>query len=726
MSRFSSATESLNYASEAARLADLREVLGEERLAQPLGRCIAPLLVALDWFGAAQNLLPSLPPEGCALTVPDLQELLRDLGFQSRLSAWQPERPLQQASVLLRGDVALVYLGCFEGKECWHDGEQVTFAPQPQAGDRILSVRRAREHRAADAAHPGWLTTLLVKARREISGVLLVSLVANLLTLAVSLFTMFVYNTIIPSGAMLTLQAVTLGALLAVLGGWGLRMARAQVLATMTGWAGARIGNLAFRKTLGLPLELSARVGVDSNLSRLRSIESVRQWFGGGGGLVSADYPFALIFLLVIALLGGWIVLVPLVSLLLFALLAKPMALYVEGRSNRVGVVSRQLNDITLTLTLHLRSLSGAIGSVLWHKRIAELVADSAEANRDYALATGLAQTLAQTLSSLTVLATMGVGVTLVLQQSMTSGGLIASMMLIWRIVTPAQQMFANQVRLRQLTDATRQLDRLLQTVGEMANPQCVAPIGALQHDILIDRLYYRYSAEREAALNGVSFAVPAGQLIAVVGPNGAGKSTLLEILAGIRQPQSGRVLVGGKDIRQFDVGDYRGWTGYLPQLVHGLPISVREALTLRLPLAGDALLHKALSQVAGPQWWFLLGAESGEQALALNIDPWSENPADVRKRMILRLASAILEAPPIIILDDPISDRDPQLDAYLLALLEDLRGRSTIIMATHRPDLIQLADQVAIFNEGNLVHVGPVAPAAQDAQPAPANLISE
>lgn len=726
MSRFSNATEPLNYASEAARLAGLRGVLGEQRLAHPLARCISPLLVALDWFGAPQSILQSLPADGQPLTVPDLQELLRELGYQTRLSPWQPGQTPRQASVLLRPGAVFVYLGCYEGKDCWHDGEQVTFAVQLQAADMLLSVRKAVEYKPTDAAHPGWLSKLVVTARREISGVLLISLVANLLTLAVSLFTMFVYNTIIPSGAMLTLLAVTLGALIAVLGGWGLRMARARILARMTAWAGAKIGNLAYRKTLGLPLELSSRVGVDSNMSRLRSIESVRQWFGGAGGAVSADYPFAFIFLLVIALLGGWIVLVPLSSLLLFALLAKPMALYVEGRANRVGVVSRQLNDISLTLTLHLRSLNGVAGSVLWYRRIAEMVADGAEANRDYAMATGLAQTLAQALSSLTVLATMGVGVSLVLQQSMSTGGLIASMMLIWRITTPAQQMFSNQVRLRQLTDATRQLDRLLQTVGEMANPQSVAPISDLQHDIVIDRLYYRYNAEREAALNGVSFAIPVGQIVAVVGPNGAGKSTLLEIIAGIRLPHSGRVLVGGRDIRQFDLGDYRAWTGYVPQQVHGLPITVREALTLRFPVATDAMLYQALSRVAGPDWWRLLGGESGQQALSLVIDAWGENPDDVRNRMIVRLASATLEVPAIIVLDDPIGDRDPQLDGYLRSMLESLRGRSTIIMATHRPDLIRLADQVAILNEGALLHFGPVAPDEQDAQTAPATLISE
>lgn len=721
MSRFSSVTPELNYASEAARLEDLRKVLGDQRLIQPVARCVAPLLVALDWIGAPQSILQSLPRSEEEMTVADLQELLRDLGFQTRLRPWQGgEHTLQQASVLLRGSDVWIYLGRYEGKVCWHDGTQVIYSElQPQAGDLLLSVRKAREHRSVDAAHPGWLSKLVGLARKEIAGVLLVSLVANLLTLAVSLFTMFVYNTIIPSGAMMTLFAVTLAALLAVLGGWGLRMARAQILATMTAWAGAKISNLAYRKTLGLPLEISARVGVDSNQSRLRSIENVRQWFGGAGGAVSADYPFAIIFLLVIALLGGWIALVPLVSLVLFAVLAKPMAWYVEGRASRVGAVSRQINDISLTLTLHLRSLSNVAGSVLWYKRIAELVADGAEANRDYALATGLAQTLAQALASLTVLATMGVGLALVLQGNMSTGGLIATMMLIWRITTPAQQMFANQVRLRQLADATRQLDRLLQTVGEMANPQSVAPISDLHHDLVIDRLYYRHSAEREAALNGVSFAVPAGQIVAVVGPNGSGKSTLLELLAGIRQPQSGRVLVGGKDIRQFDPGDYRAWTGYLPQRVHGLPITVREMLTLRFPVASEAQLYQALVQVAGAQWWSLLGGESAEQALALVINPWGENPTDVRRRMIVRLASAVLEAPAIIILDDPIGDGDPLLDAYLRRLLESLRGRSTILMATHRPDLIQLADQVAILNEGGLVHFGPVAPATQDA-PAP------
>ncbi|MDZ7888725.1 MAG: ATP-binding cassette domain-containing protein [Pseudomonas sp.] len=726
MSRFIRATESLNYASEAARLDNIRQVLGQSRLEQPLARCIAPLLVALDWLGAPQGLLESLPQAGQTLTLADLQELLDQLGFQSRMQPWSPARSLPTACLLQRGETVLVYLGRHDGQEYWHDGEQIVTAFQPRSGDLLLKVRKAAEHQPVDAAQPGWLTKLLLTARREVSGVLLVSLMANLLTLSISLFTMFVYNSIIPSGAMTTLMTVTLAAVIAVIGGWGLRLARAKVLARMTAWAGAKIGNLAYRKTLGLPLEISARVGTDSNLSRLRSIENVRQWFGGAGGAVSADYPFAIIFLLTIALLGGWIVLVPLCSLLLFAALAKPMAWHVEGRAKRVGVVSRPLNDISATLAQHLRGLNGVAGSVLWYKRIAEMVADVAEANRQYAQATGLAQVLAQSLSSLTVLATMGVGVSLVLQGTMSTGGLIASMMLIWRITTPAQQMFSSQVRLRQLADSTRQLDRLLQTVGEMANPQSVAPISELQHDIQIDRLYYRYNADREAALNGVSFAIPAGQLIAVVGPNGAGKTTLLEILAGIRQPQSGRVLVGGRDIRQFDPGDYRAWTGYLPQQVHGLPIPVREALTLRYPVASDTQLSEALARIAGEQWWRLFGANTAEQGLSQIIDPWSENPDDVRNRMIVRLTSATLEPPAIILLDDPIGDRDPVLDGYLRQLLGTLRGRSTIVMATHRPDLICLADQVAILNEGGLAHFGPVAPQAQAAQPASIELTGE
>ena len=712
------------YASESARLEAINRALGEHRLARsPLARCIAPLMIALDWFGAPRGLLDSLPDAAQPIGLDDLGAMLAAQGFRTRRYRW-PEWQRQRTGldVLPIGSLlvdhprhptaARVYLGRLDGADWWHDGARVASGAAPEARETVLHIERAADHQPIDAPQPKWLGRLLLRARGELSGLLLISLATNLLALVISLFTMLVYNTIIPSGQTTGLWAMTGGVLVAIIAAGALRMARLRLTAQLTAWGGSRIADATVRKTLGLPFEVSGRLGVENNLTRLRTIEGVRQWFGGAGGAVNLDYPFVLIFLFVIALLGGWLFLVPLVGLLLFALVAWPLAGYVEARANRVGNVSRKLNEMTSVIIQRLRALRGLRGSTLWRKHLVELVAQSVEANRDHALAIALAQTIGYALGMLTVLATMGVGIALVLGGVMTTGGLIATMMLIWRVTTPAQQLFASQVRLRQLGNASRQLDRLLMSVGEASNPQITSPVAQLQPALEVDRVFYRYSADREPALGGVSFQVEPGHVVAIVGPNGAGKSTLLEILVGLRQPQNGRVFVGGRDIRGLDPVDYRAWVGYVPQLIRGLPMTISEAFRLRAPTASDDEMKAALERVAGPRWWAMIGADSPDIALQHHaIFTGLETREAVRGRFIDRLAAATLNDPPLVLLDDPLGDRDPALDGKLIELIQSLRGRSTVLIATHRADLIQIADDILVLDAGQVVHFGPVSP---------------
>ena len=711
------------FTSEAERIAAVNRILGARRLAaSPLARCLGPLLLALDWFGAPRTLVANLGDDERPMNVGHLRELLRGIGFRVRRLSWGGWAGgvdvLPIGSVVVSGDAARVYLGRRDGSDWWHDGARVATRPVPAAGATLLLVTRDADFKPIDAPQPGWLMRLLFRTRRELTGVLTLSLVANLLTLAVSLFTMVVYNLVIPSGAVGTLEALTLGALFAATAAWGLRVARAGVLARLSAWVGTRIGGAVMRKTLGLPLDLSARLGVENNLVRIRSMEGVRQFIGGSGGASLIDYPFIAVVLLVIALLGGWIVFIPLAGLLLFAALSWPLSRFVEARANQVGRLSRVQQELFTTVVRRLRALRGVGGSVFWRRRLAEMVAQQAEANRDFALANALVQSVGSAIGMLTVLGTMGVGILLVLDGGMSTGGLIATMMLIWRVTAPAQQAFAARVQWRQIADSARQLDRLMQTAGEQQDPQAVSPMAGLAPALAADRAYYRFSADAEAALAGVSFAVEPSRMLAVVGPNGAGKTTLLECLAGIRAPQSGMITVGGRDIRQFDPADYRSWAGYLPQGIQALPLTVGETMRLRVPTASDAEILAALERAGGGRWWGFLTAASAEAGLAARIDPWSEDRDAVRVRFIVKLASATLGDPPLIILDDPLGDVDPQLEGHFQALLAALRGRSTIVMATHRPDLIQQADFVAILNNGALAHFGPVgAPKTEETQ---------
>ncbi|MDK9716594.1 MAG: ATP-binding cassette domain-containing protein [Trichlorobacter sp.] len=709
----------LDFTREESRIAAINQVIGYKRLAaSALARSLAPLLVALDWFGAPRAVLEHLPAEGDDLSLSQYCELIQGFGFSVDCTTWSAWKngldALPTASVILSGSDCFIYLGRLHGIDWWHDGAAVCSAYAPKPGDTLLLIENDIESMPIDLPQLGWLKKLMVSARRELIGVLLISLVVNLLLLSVSFYTMNVYNTVIPGGATGTLWTLTTGVAIAILGGWWLRVARSKILADLTAWAGSKIGAATLRKTLGLPVDVSARLGIDNNLSRLRSVEGVRQFFGGAGGLISFDYPMIPVFLIAIGIMGGWVVVVPIISLIVFAGLSIPFSSYIESHAAKMGRASRKFNDLTSVLASRLRTLRGVPGSSLSRQHLAELVAQTVEANRDYALANSLVQSVGNSLGMLTVLATMGVGVLLVLSNNMTSGGLIATMMLIWKVTVPAQQAFTAKVRIKQLLDSGRQLDRLMTATGELQKAQGTSPVSVLTAEVTADRLFYRYSAEREPALNGISFKIDPGKFVAVTGPNGAGKTTLLDMLAGLFQPQNGRVLVGGQDIRQFDLADYRSWLGYLPQEIPTLPLTVRNMMSLRCPAASDDQMFEALQRVGGPDWWRLIGADGPAAALELKMEPWREDRDAIIQRFVVRLAASIMGNPKLLLLDDPLRVRNPQLDGYMITLLEELRGTTTIILATHRPDLIQRADEIVLLNEGNLVYSGPVAPPTQ------------
>ncbi|MEN0107665.1 MAG: ABC transporter transmembrane domain-containing protein [Pseudomonas sp.] len=476
-----------HYWDEEERMLRVAAILGEARLAQsPLARCLPVLLVALDWFGPPRVLIATLPPVEAGFALGDLRTLLADIGFRTDRFAGVPAGNV--ADVLPVGSLALddnacrVYLGRYEEVDCWHDGERLLDNWSPSASTRFLLVQEKAQHTPIDAPQSDWLTRLMGKAQPELVGLFFLSLVTNVLLLSVSLFTMTVYNAVIPSGAVSTLLALGAGAIIAALGGWALRLGRAAVLARLGAWAGIKIGNTAFRKTLGLPLEYSARLGINSHLNRMRSLEGVRQYLSGSGGMAVIDYPFVLLFVLVIGLLGGWIVLVPLAGLLLFAAASLVVQPYVQRKALKAGRTGNRLVEEYASAVQRLRSLQGVSGNHHWLRRMRDIAGQAALANRDLALAQALLQGVGQALGMLVVLGTMAVGIALVLAQTMTAGGLIATMMLIWRVTTPAQQLFSLSLRTRQLRDSRLELERLLQSTGELhkfgiySQPQPMAP----------------------------------------------------------------------------------------------------------------------------------------------------------------------------------------------------------------------------------------------------------
>lgn len=696
------------------RIRQLREALAD-LVDSPWSRCLPAQLVALGWRGAPRQLLNGLPPVGDVLALADLRRLLRSLGYANHWVADQAG--LTPGGLACWEGGCAVYLGEVDGASQWHDGQSVRTDLRIPDLSRWLHVRSDLAFQPLDAPQAQWLNRLLGRVERPLAGLALVSLVANLLALSVSLFTMVIYNRVIPSGATGSLLGLGAGVALAVFGGWWLRVNRLGLMAQLSAWVGVAVGRAAFRKTLGLPIEQLERLGLQNHLNRLRSMENLRQYIGGAGGTVLIDAPFVFIFLIVIALLGGWIVLVPVCGLLLFGLAAWLLEGPIQRRVADTSRLSSKVSDSLAVTLQRLRGLQGHAGMRTWLDRQHDWGAQLAVAQVRQARMQSIATVTSQALGNLTVLGTMVIGVVLVIDSHMSTGGLIAAMMLIWRVTTPAQQVFGMRLQLKQMSEARRQLDRLMLSRGEQAQVQQQLPVSLRHGGLQIERLYLRPAADRDAALNGLSFNVERGERVAVVGPNGAGKSLLLQCLGGLRAPQAGRIVVGGRDLRQIDIVDYRAWVGVLPQSPKLLPLSVREHLRMAHHAADDAQLIAALRLAGGLSWPALVGAQDEVGALDVILDPWRHDVEGVRIRHLMGLAEALVGGPALLLLDDPLRDGDGVLDPALTTLLDGLRGRCTVLMTTHRPDLIQSADKVLVLDQGNLIHFGPVVRPAANAE---------
>jgi ABC-type bacteriocin/lantibiotic exporter with double-glycine peptidase domain len=467
------------------------------------------------------------------------------------------------------------------------------------------------------------------------------------------------------------------------------------------------------RKLLALPIETTMRLGAQNNVVRMRSFENARTFLTGAGGLNLIDYPFVVIFLVVIALMGGWLVFVPIIALFAFAVLAWPTSDYVSSRATAAGIASGRLEEHAVSAFLGVDAFYAAGADSQWLARFADLSREAAARNRDYTIAVARAQAIGQALGMLTVLATLCIGIVLVMQGAMHAGGLIAAMMLIWRITTPAQQGFGSLVRLRQVHASVQQVDNLMATPGEPRSSEFTSPAGLANATLTAERVYYRPDADYDAALNGVSFDAPAGQRIAIVGPSAGGKTVLLECLAGLRRPQSGRILLGGRDIRQFDTTEYRAWMGYVPQDIPALPMTVRDFLRLRAPTLRDDEAFAALTRVLGPDWRDLSPfGRSADKVLDREFKPFSQDIAERQFRRVIALIAATLNRPAVLLYDGDVSSAEwaPRILRYL----DSIRGSTTVIWAPQLAAHIQTCDRIVVLDRGNVLRAGQTLAAAQ------------
>ncbi len=674
----------------------------------PFAACLIPLLEALRWRGDPRRIAEALPHFAATLDLTDLRNALANLGYRTRQIRGRidhlDERLLPCIYVTDHGDV-LVALEVSDGALTAFDGsrrEVRSIRERLGAGTAYVIERLEQDEQSADRSQSNWFTGFARRFRALFIRMLGVALVTNITSLVTPLFVMAVYDHVIGSRSASTLGYLILGVSVVLLCEFCLRTLRARSVA----YVGARmdylLGTASFRQILHLAPALTESAPIGGQIARMREFESLRGFFTSPLAAVILDLPFVVITLGVIAMLAGPLVLVPLSTIGLFAIIGVLLVPPLQRRVKSAGAARSARHAFLLETLSKMRAIKQIGGEKQWCQRFRTISADATMREFDSRLLHSMLQTLTHVIMVAAGIATLAGGALMVMEDTMTSGALIATMVLVWRVLSPLQLLFNAFTQVEQVRSGIQRLNQLMRFKTEGGRRVDSVERKVFKGRVTFSRVTLRYPQSYEPALVGVSFEISPGDVVAVTGSNGAGKSSVLKLVAGLYTPQIGAVAIDGIDLRQLDPLELRRTVAYLPQNCHEFFGTLAQNLRLAKPTASDEELEIACRMAA-----VLDDIAALPNGFETRITEHSINhlPAGFQQRLVL--ARTYLRHSPIMLLDVPTTGLDAEGDKAFMEAIRHFRGKSTVIMVTHRPSHIQIANQVLFFREGQLELAG-------------------
>ncbi|WP_172972798.1 peptidase domain-containing ABC transporter [Vibrio sp. B1Z05] len=531
--------------------------------------------------------------------------------------------------------------------------------------------------------------------------VLVLTFMSTVTGLSIPLFTMSVYDKVIGGHLVEVLPELGMGAAIAVFIYVSARLVRGYILSKVVTEFVREISNTTLHRLIHMPLTLLTRVGITNHINRMRNTERVRSMLAGtvGGGML--DLPFVVIVLITIALLAGWLVLVPIIMILLHKLVSSLLTKFTNAA---LPAIYNEHQDGITELSKNILFLKSGGNAKGWIQRLHRLNRENSRQNFMFAKRNGLYGAVSHVMTMVTGLVTIFVGIFLVLNHSITSGALIACVMLIWRITGPAAMAFSSSLKIDMLKSAVTQFDGFLTVQTENNELRLDIPQMDKAPEVNFKGVTLRYDAESAPALYGVEFEALAGESVAVLGPNGCGKSSLLITTLGVLEPQAGYISLNGRNIRQYDPQVYRTWCSYAPaetQLVEG---SLADNIRLQKPSATDEEIIAALKQAGGQALLDLVeGDIYASMFEACNIMLRSVDAEAIA------LARVIISDSNFILMDEPVACGNPKVKAAFVKFIQSCKGSKTLIFSTHDQNLLPLVDKVVVLDKGAVAFAGPL-----------------
>ncbi|MEF2145152.1 MAG: type I secretion system permease/ATPase [Desulfovibrionaceae bacterium] len=530
--------------------------------------------------------------------------------------------------------------------------------------------------------------------------VFIASIVINLLIIATPLFVMNVYDRVVPNNAVDTLWVLAIGVVLIYAFDFLLRNLRSYFLDVAGRNADVIIASRLLRQVMAMRFDHKPE-STGTLANNLREFESLREFFSSTTFQAIIDFPFLILFIVIIWLIGGplaWVptIMVPLV-LLFGVLIQYPLQRVVQKGYREANQKNALLIEIINGLETIKTSAAEGRMQHLWEK----VVGVNSQTNKH-------SKTLANLSITLSVLSTQLVSVLIIIwgvyrisDGELTMGGLIGCNILAGRAMAPLGAVAAMLTRLQQSKMALKSLDLLMGVPTERPAEGTAFDYSYLEPNIVFENVQFSYPGAERPALENVSFRIRKGEKVGIIGQMGSGKSTLGKLMVGLYDPQEGAVKVGDVDIRQIDVANLRRNVGYVSQdnfLFYG---SIKENIAIGLPNIDDHSILRAAT-ISGAMDFIIrhpsgFALPVGERGLALSGG----------QRQSVAIARALLHDPDILIMDEPSSNMDQGAENKLKKRLKTVLKDKTVVIITHRMSMLDLVDKLILLDAGKVLAFG-------------------
>jgi len=546
-----------------------------------------------------------------------------------------------------------------------------------------------------------WFWGTILESWRVYRDVFLAAFLINVFGLVGIFYVLNVYDRVIPNNATETLWVLSVGVLVIYLFAVVMRALRSYFIDEAAKKTNLKISAMLLQKILDLKMEARPQ-SIGSFTKNLQEFEGIRDFITSFSITAVIDLPFTLLGLLVVWWIGGYIVLVHLITIAILIGYAYFIQAPLQRVVEKTIKASAQKNAILVEGVSGLETIKmlGAEGQIqrAWEEAVSYI---SKWGNKSRMISSSV-QDVSYFISNLMTVAVVVVGVYMITDGKLTSGGLVALVILSRQVIAPMAQVVNLATRYHHVKEALKTLDEIMNLPVERPAGKTFLPRKRFDGVIGLKNLTFSYPGQNTQVLNNITLEISAGEKVGIIGPVGSGKTTLGKLILGLYEPISGMVTMDGTDIRQIDPAELRHFLGYVPQDITLFRGTVRDNITMGVSEIDDQSVFVA-AEMAGVTE-FVKKHPSGFDMM---VEEFGRGLSGGQRQSVA-MARALLLDPPVLVLDEPTSNMDNRSEIRLKNYLEKAVKEKTVVLITHRASLLNMVNRLIVIDNGSIVADGP------------------